>query len=154
MTASSKVDMQNVSADRLAAIFDSLDTQPPGAAPTVLRAARLGEQLWSRLADSPVGHSLAQSTRQALLESASAQKLETLKQELKLRWEGCPAADQGVVMLFCHALIARAFTLHGEWITSRKQEASMPFYEDLALLLRQTELGRVFLDASRQATRR
>ena len=150
MTTNTKRDAPHIGARQLAAIFDSFDSHPSSTASSVLRAARLGDQLWSRLAASPFGASQAESIRKALSSTTvSTQDLEHLKSALTYHWVTSSVEDQGVIMLFYHAIIARAYALHGEWITRRQRETSLPFYQDLGLILRHCELGRVFVDACR-----
>ena len=150
MSTNSEGNVKKMPVGKLAAIFDSFDSRPTHTGQSVLRAARLGDQLWSRLAGSPVGNPQANTIRRALTTStATTQELEHLKRELTRQWETCPQDNQGVLMLFYHAVIARAYALHGSWITSRQLETSLAFYQDLALILRHAELGRVFVDACR-----
>ena len=150
MTTDTKNPVTHIAPVKLAAIFDSFDSRPSGTASSVLRAARLGDQLWSQLAESPIGASQTESIRRALLSAnVSVQDLEHFKGALTYHWEGSSIDHQGVLMLFYHAVIARAYALHGQWITSRQREASLPFYQDRALILRHCDLGRVFVDACR-----
>ena len=139
------------SCPQLAGVVNSFASLPAEAPSSVLRAARLGDALWSELADLLGDGVLVQSLQDVVDgDTVSEAELRKLKASLKTHWEKAPAEKQGVVMFFYHLVIARAYGLHGVWISSRARAETVPIYESIALILRQTGFSRVWVDACRR----
>ena len=151
MTRDSNGDTRLRAYPHLAGVVNSFTSLPVEAPSSVLRAARLGDALWSELAGLPGGGALVQSLQGVVDgDTVSEAELRKLKASLKTHWEKVPAEKQGVVMFFYHLVIARAYGLHGAWISSRALAETVPVYESIALILRQTGFSRVWVDACRR----
>jgi len=116
---------------------------------SLLTAAAAGDRALDAQLAPHLDASVVGNLRQALASgNARTAELAAWKERLKQYWTRAREDEEkAALMVFYHAVVARAFGNSGDWITSMAKEESLALYEDLSHVLSGSDLHAPFAAA-------